>query len=106
MSKPTRETLTQETAVEMSTAYATIIDITSRKIKQKDDDTNLNAAKDFLLTKLLAHTSELLGCYFAVRHEYEPLVGAFASLQRRAAAINRQFMQAPTITEESEVVSQ
>lgn len=92
-STTTRPVLARETAVEMASALASMAEIKGRTIKLKDDEANLRAAETFLLSHLVKHASELLGCYFAIKDEYEPLVGIYARLQQRATAINMSYLR-------------
>lgn len=57
------------------------------KIVTKNDDAERAGLEKFISSSVLQHASVLLGCWYAVKTEYEPLIGAFAHLQARAAAV-------------------
>jgi hypothetical protein len=46
--------------------------------------------EEYLKNQLFEHAGFLLGCWYAVRTEYEPLCNVFANITNRAAAINQQ----------------
>lgn len=59
-----------------------------KSILEAGDEEQKVALTQALATGLLTHVDELLGCWFAVQEEYQPLTLAVASVLRRANAIN------------------
>lgn len=58
--------------------------LSSSVIVNKNDDAEKAGLEKFLYTGLVAHASVLLGCWFTVKTEYEPLVNCFSHLLERA----------------------
>jgi hypothetical protein len=46
-----------------------------------------------LANAMLEHCEEFLGCWFAAKEEYEPLIQGFAGLLRRAGAVNADMVR-------------
>lgn len=44
----------------------------------------------FLADQFISHGSEFLGCWMAVKHEYEPLINLVAGVQHRVQGVIRQ----------------
>lgn len=65
-------------------AYKTYTEISAKKIRTPNDDSEQSGLLQFLQEQLVANASELLGCWIAVRTEYEPLIAGYSALQRRA----------------------
>jgi len=57
-------------------------------------DANANAEKaglvEYIKNQLFEHAGHLMGCWFAVKNEYEPLCNSFASILNRAEGIRAQ----------------
>jgi hypothetical protein len=57
-------------------------------------DKNAEAEKaglrEYIKNQLLEHAGHLMGCWFAVKNEYEPLCNSFASIINRAEGIRAQ----------------
>jgi hypothetical protein len=57
-------------------------------------DANSEAEKaglrEYIKNQLFEHAAYVLGCWFAVKSEYEPLCNAFASIANRAKSIQAQ----------------
>lgn len=66
-------------------AYKTYTELAAKKVRTANDDSEQSGLQQFLQEQLLANTSELLGCWIAVRTEYEPLIAGCSALVRRAA---------------------
>lgn len=62
----------------------------SMKDKTPNDTAEANGLVEFLKNALFEHAASLMGCWYAVRTEYEPLCNAFAHIASRADSINRQ----------------
>jgi hypothetical protein len=52
--------------------------------------------EDFLKTSLLSHAGEFIGCWYAVRQEYEPLCVCIANLLQRVEAFRERHREAAT----------
>lgn len=92
----TPEQLDRQTAEELFKAYRDYVRIGMTQVRTPEMDVEFSAAEKFLQANLLRFTGELLGCWFRVANEYEPLLMVFASLQRHANSINAQFNRPPT----------
>ena len=61
-------------------------------------DKNAEAEKaglrEYLKNTLLEHAGHLVGCWFAVKNEYEPLCNVFANITNRAEGIRAQRLAA------------
>jgi hypothetical protein len=57
-------------------------------------DANANAEKaglvEYIKNQMFEHAGHLMGCWFAIKNEYEPLCNAFASMTNRAEGIRAQ----------------
>jgi len=84
----TQESLSQKEATELAGAFARLQELGGNKIITTESAAEKRALDKFLSEGMTRHANEFLGCWFAVRHEYEPLVGIVASIIRRATAIN------------------
>jgi hypothetical protein len=56
----------------------------------KNLEAEKNGLREYVRNQLFEHAGHLLGCWFAVRNEYEPLCQAVSSLLNRAAGIDAQ----------------
>lgn len=45
---------------------------------------------EFLADQFISHGPEFLGCWMAVKHEYEPLINLVAGVQHRVQGVIRQ----------------
>ena len=72
----------------------------------KEGEAELRGHTQFIEATASRHASELLGCWFAVRNEYEPLIRALGMLLKRTADCadvtnnNNNKPQSTTATEE------
>lgn len=58
-------------------------------------DAEQNALIEYVAAGLLAHAGELLGCYYAVQTEYNPLLRVLVPVVRRVNAQIHQLAQQP-----------
>lgn len=58
-------------------------------------DAETNALVEYVAAGLLAHAGELLGCYYAVQTEYNPLLRVLVPVVRRVNAQIHQLAQQP-----------
>jgi hypothetical protein len=94
--KPKRIALSFETANEIAGALARRQELTSTTILSKDTEAELRGLNQYLTTALANHSEELLGCWFTIRREYEPLLQAFSTVAFRVGAILSRPAPAPT----------
>lgn len=83
------EPLTPEKAQQISAALARFKELGSTHIINPRNEAELTGLKNFFSTVMLEHGSELVGCWIAVRTEYEPLVQVVERIATRISAINR-----------------
>jgi hypothetical protein len=67
--------------------------IYTSKIETRESEAEKVGLTEHLATGLIRHADELLGCWFAVKEEYEPLTMGMAGLLRRASKINMAISQ-------------
>lgn len=82
--------LTKEKAARMAHAIRRLKILQASKIATANKDAELRGIQTMLLTELPKHADELLGCWFAIHREYEPLVESAAALIRRANQVNME----------------
>lgn len=87
--------LDKSLAEQMITALHSINNIQHNpdRVPQPEDESQLSSLRSFLADNFVLHASEFLGSWIAVANEYEPLVSAFAALQRRASGLNTLRLQ-------------
>jgi hypothetical protein len=83
--------LSMQKANEIAGAIARRFELKGTKIVTKENEAELRGLDQFLSNALTEHVEELLGCWFTIRREYEPLLQTFAQVAYRVGAIiNRQ----------------
>lgn len=60
-------------------------ELSGKKIISPADEATCSGLVQYLQTALLAHSNELLSCWFVMRAEYTPLISGFAALLSRAS---------------------
>src|SRR6267142_1750518 len=80
--------LTQAKATQIAEAYARFSQLRGTAIKTPTADAELKGLSEFLANELINHASEFIGCWFAVRNEYEPILGLLARVSQRIHGIN------------------
>lgn len=82
-----RVPLTDDEAQQIGGAIHALKEIGTTKIISPQHEAEQKGNLAFLQRILVEHADELLASWFAVHHEYEPLVGAFAALLSRATGV-------------------
>jgi hypothetical protein len=82
-----RTPLTDEQAQQIGGAIHALKEIGTTKIISPKHEAEQKGNLAFLQRILVDHADELLASWFAVHHEYEPLVGSFAALLSRATGV-------------------
>ena len=88
--------LTPERASEIGRALDRYKQIGSSTIINPRDEAELTGLKNFFSTAMVEHGSEFMGCWMAVRTEYEPLVQVIERIASRIGSIsaNRKAQEA------------
>lgn len=60
----------------------------NQAIKTPTSDAEVAGLTEYLANRLLEFAPELLGCWFVVRNEYEPLIGTIATVMNRVESTN------------------
>lgn len=87
------EQMPPQRAQELMNAFARYNHLTAEKSSlvtpdSKRDEAEITGLRNFLHNTLLEYCGELMGCWLAVRQEYEPLCQVFAAITQRASSIN------------------
>jgi hypothetical protein len=82
-----RTPLTDDEAQQIGGAIHALKEIGTTKIISPKHEAEQKGNLAFLQRILVDHADELLASWFAVHHEYEPLVGSFAALLSRATGV-------------------
>ena len=90
------EPLTPERANEIGRALQRFAEIGNTKIINPRDEAELNGLKKFFSDVMVAHGSEFMGCWMAIRTEYEPLVQVIERISTRIRAIGAAKTQSQT----------
>jgi len=94
MNKP----LTMEVGKQIIDAISRLNSLGGEDSKIVTLDKNAEAEKaglrEYLKNVLLEHAGHLVGCWFAVKNEYEPLCNVFANITNRAEGIRAQRLAA------------
>jgi hypothetical protein len=85
--------LTADKAREIIGAIARLGELGSNIIVDASTAAERQALKKWLGEALVEHSGELMGCWVAIRQEYEPLVNALAGVLPRALAITQKRQQ-------------
>lgn len=72
-------------AEELAGALHRLQELRSKSVIEKGDkdDTEITALVEYIGPRLLEYADEFLGCWFAAKNEYAPLVQALAPVVRR-----------------------
>lgn len=76
--------INREQITQLSEAYARFVFLRNATIKQPKDDAELRGLTEFMAQFFIDHASEFIGSWYAVRNEYEPLIGLITQIARRA----------------------
>jgi hypothetical protein len=82
--------LTREKFAQMVAAVQRIGHITTKSIKEQNDDAELTGQRNFLARAMLEHSGELLQAWHVMAEEYTPLVRGFAAVTERAAQLKEE----------------
>jgi hypothetical protein len=96
-----QEQMPPQKAHEIMNAFARYNHLTANKSAlvtsdSKRDEAEVTGLRNFLHNSLLEYAGELMGCWLAVRQEYEPLCQVVASLMHRSKAIQEEHASART----------
>lgn len=82
--------ITAEEANKARNALLRLNALNESKIITKDGDAEKRMVSDFLNKFVGAHVNELLGCWFVMHYEFEPLLGALAPIVARLTPAQQQ----------------
>jgi hypothetical protein len=88
---PKPEPMTIETAQQIGGALSRLHELANQSVLTPTSDAERRGIMEFLQRVLPAHANELLACWLAIRHEYEPMVKIVAAVMRRAQAVNAKL---------------
>lgn len=99
--------ITREQAVQASKAVRRLTELRNMAQHTANEDSEQLGLVKFLDTFFADHQGEFLACWFAVRDEYEPMIGMFSILQLRTQNFNamraREAADAAPIFKDKEV---
>lgn len=72
---------------QLGQSYARFHFLRNATIKQPKDEAELRGLTEYMATTFIDHASEFIGCYVAVKSEYEPLLNIFAQIVNRVSNI-------------------
>jgi hypothetical protein len=99
---PAIEPLTVEKAGRLALGIRRLAILGSTTIATAQRDAEIRGIQAMLLNELPKYANELVGCWFAVHQEYEPLVEAVASVLRRASDANQRRIDAINARKDAE----
>jgi hypothetical protein len=79
--------LTSQQAQNIGAAYARLLELRDQKVLTVNTEAEVKGLVEFLSAELLAHASEFLACWIAVKSEYEPALHLLARIGSRVTAI-------------------
>jgi hypothetical protein len=79
--------ITRQEIQQLGENYARFVYLQNATIKQPKDDAEIAGLVSYLGRFFIDHASEFIGSWFAVRNEYEPLIGLVAAITRRASGL-------------------
>lgn len=79
--------LTGQQAQNIGAAYARLIELREQKVLTVNTEAEVKGLVEFLSSEFLAHASEFLACWIAVKSEYEPALHLLARIGTRVTAI-------------------
>lgn len=65
------------------------MELRNTTIKTSANDAEMAGTVEYLSHALLEHANEFIGCWFAIRNEYEPLVGILSAVSERVVGVMR-----------------
>jgi len=98
-----RIALTEEVATQLAGALQRLNELGDSKIINPAHEAEITGTRQYIARELPKYAAELLGNWFVLRNEYEPLIQGFSGLMGRAGAIinarNAQNNQQPPAEE-------
>jgi hypothetical protein len=89
-----RETLSPEVVQKLIMARARLAELGGDSpIINPRNEAEIAGLKKFLAETLTAHSDELIGCWVAVRQEYEPLVQTIERIANRVFSVRKASRQ-------------
>jgi hypothetical protein len=82
--------LTADEAMKLGGAYQRFSELRGLVVQTPTSEAELKGLTEYLATTLIDHASEFIGCWFAVRNEYEPILGLLARIGERVSGIHAQ----------------
>jgi hypothetical protein len=89
MSEIQFEPLTPQKATQISVALNRFREIGANKIINPRDEAELTGLRNFFSQVMIDHGSEFMGCFIAVRNEYEPLIQIIDHVTTRIQGIRQ-----------------
>jgi hypothetical protein len=82
-----RVKLDNKSANEIAGALNRFRALTNYNVLTKEHEAELRGTVEYLNQAWLTHAEELLGCYFIIHNEYEPLISTIAGVAQRVSGI-------------------
>lgn len=79
--------LTKEEAAKLGGAFQRFTELRAKAVKTEAEVAELTGLSEYLAITLIDHAAEFIGCWFAVRDEYEPILGLLARVGQRVSGI-------------------
>jgi len=79
--------LTYKLAEELGGALDKLEELAQTKIKTKESEAEERGLKAFVAETATHNLQELLGCWFTIRREYEPLLNVLAVMTKRVQGV-------------------
>lgn len=95
MSKRTE--LTEAKASEIAGAIQRLNELGDSTIINPATEAEVKGLRNYLANTLPQYANELLGCWFVMHNEYEPLIQGFAGLFGRATALLHRNQPGPAV---------
>lgn len=82
--------LTPQQMTQISEAYTRFLELRQQTIVTPTTSAELKGLSEFLAQSLIDHAGEFIGCWFAIRNEYEPIIGLITRVSQRVIGLNAQ----------------
>ena len=82
---------TRNEAETLGNAVARWHELRDNIIKTPTSDAELKGLTEFIATQAVEHIDELIGCWFTIRDEYEPILNLISRVGQRVNSINAQY---------------
>jgi hypothetical protein len=99
---PQPQPLTLEVASRLALGIRRLAILNTTTVATANRDAEIRGIQAMLLNELPRYGNELVGCWFAIHQEYEPLVEAVASILRRASDANQRRVDAINARKDAE----